>query len=252
MKIPHLLLLILSTSSAYAVPVLDNSDYRPPQPITVYTPVVPVSVATTSTPSAYQLADSINRLQSDVSQLKTKISEQSKVLTDLKQNQDNINANFDRRLSLVTGTGAAIVAPTTYKPKVIDPHTTASGDEKIRYETAYATFRNGAYDQAIAQFQTLQAAYPSGAYADNALYWMGEAYLKKGDKATAMQMFDNVVRNYPKGGKVPDSLLKLGMTQLSLKKTTNAKEYFDYLITNYPGTPAAGLAITKKAQAGIF
>jgi tol-pal system protein YbgF len=245
-------LLILSTSSAYAVPVLDNSDYRPPQPITVYTPVVPVSVATTSAPSSYQLADSINRLQSDVSQLKTKISEQSKVLTDLKHNQDSINANFDKRLSSVTGAGAALVSPTAYKAKVIDPHTTASADEKIRYEAAYAVLRNGAYDQAISQFQALQAAYPNGAYADNALYWMGEAYLKKGDKGAAMQMFDNVVRNYPKGGKVSDSLYKLGITQLSLKKTANAKEYFDYLIANYPGSPAAGLAITKKAQAGIY
>jgi tol-pal system protein YbgF len=244
MKIPYLLLLTLSTNSAYALPILDNSAYQQPTAFSTTSSIVAPPAVSSYSPSNYQLADSLTKLQNEVAQLKTKVSEQSKALAALKQNQDNITA----RLTGSTGTSSFI--PMTLATPV-DSQTTTLVNEKTFYENAYAVLRNGGYDQAIAQFQSLQTLYPNSAYADNALYWIGEAYLKKGDKNSAAQTFDQLVRRYPQGGKVPDALLKQGMTQLSLNQKAKAKEYFDYLIVTYPGSPAASIAITKRAEAGL-
>jgi tol-pal system protein YbgF len=134
-----------------------------------------------------------------------------------------------------------------------DPHVYATTqNEKNNYAHAYELLRLGDNDHAIAEFQSLISSYPNGEYADNALYWTGEALLKKGDKQGAMRSFDRVVYAYPRSGKVPDALLKLGMTQASLSNSSKAKAYYDYLIESYPGTPAAGLAYEKKRISGWY
>jgi tol-pal system protein YbgF len=258
MKFPYLLLLTLSTGSAYAAPLLDNGSYDY-QPVTTYsTPTTPVSmpsITASSGVSDYELSNTLNQLKSDVATLKTKIDGQAKTLADLKQRQETINVSVNNRLNSLTNTAAtppvSPLAKVVYSQPVAQ-NVTAIADEKSHYEAAYATFRSGNYPLAIAQMQALQATYPKGEYADNALYWMGESYLKLGDKNNAAQAFDLVVRNYPKGGKVPDALVKQGMTQLSLNNKAKAKEYFDYVITAYPGSSAAGIALTKRAQAGIY
>ncbi len=276
MKISQLILLMATVgiTCAYAEeqlpppPVLDHSTYRgglydPVQPASS----VPLQVNTPIlTPPNLPASDGLGRLQNDVTQLKSRVDEQGRALLTLKQRQDAINATLEQRLStLGSGVNATGGALGTHPVAPIVPQLDTSGfippssavaaplanSEKMRYQNAYTLFRNNQPDQAITEFKNIIASYPSGEYADNSQYWIGEALLKKGDKNGALLAFDQVVRSYPRSAKVPDALLKIGMTQLTLKNKAKAKEYLDFVIKNYPGTSAAGIAATKKSQAGI-
>jgi tol-pal system protein YbgF len=136
------------------------------------------------------------------------------------------------------------------RPNTTTSITPAGLTEKSRYDYAYSVFKAGDYNRAIAEFQSIIQTYPTGEYADNSMYWSGEAFLKKGDKVRAMQSFDQILRTFPKSPKAADALLKLGITQASIGNKAKAKEYYDYLITTYPGTPSANNAYSKRLQLG--
>ncbi|UOA10303.1 tol-pal system protein YbgF [Methylobacter sp. S3L5C] len=120
-----------------------------------------------------------------------------------------------------------------------------SGPEKQEYYQAYDELRNGHTDQSIAQFNSYLSKYPSGLYANNAQYWLGEAYRVKQDNDAARKAFNGVIEKYPNGAKVPDALLKLGYLEIELKNSAKAREYLTRVTTDYPKSPAALLAAKK-------
>jgi tol-pal system protein YbgF len=128
------------------------------------------------------------------------------------------------------------------KPDVAAP---VSGAEKEEYQQAYNELRNGHTDQSIEQFNAYLNKYPTGVYANNAQYWLGEAYRVKRDNNAARKAFNDVIEKYPNGAKVPDALLKLGYLEVEQKNLAKAREYLTRVTAGYPNTPAARLA-TKK------
>ena len=120
-----------------------------------------------------------------------------------------------------------------------------SAPEKKDYYDAYNELRNGHTDQSIAQFNSYLSKYPSSIYANNAQYWLGEAYRVKQDNDAARKAFNGVIEKYPNGAKVPDALLKLGYLEIEQKNPAKAREYLTRVTTEYPKSPAALLAEKK-------
>jgi tol-pal system protein YbgF len=120
-----------------------------------------------------------------------------------------------------------------------------SGAEKQEYQQAYNELRNGHTNDSIEQFNAYLGKYPTGIYANNAQYWLGEAYRVNQDNNAARKAFNDVIEKYPEGAKVPDALLKLGYMEMEQKNAEKAREYLTRVITEYPKSPAALLA-TKK------
>src|SRR3546814_6596898 len=58
--------------------------------------------------------------------------------------------------------------------------------------------------------------WPQGQYADNALYWSGEAYYVKRDYKSALAAFQAVLQRFPRSAKTPDAMLKSGLVQMDL------------------------------------
>jgi len=119
------------------------------------------------------------------------------------------------------------------------------GDEKQQYQQAYEALRNGHTAQAIAEFNTLLGKNPKGEYANNAQYWLGEAYRVNQDMDSARKAFNSVIENYPGSSKVPDALLKLGTIEAEQKNTAKAREYLTRVTVDFPGSTAARLAAKK-------
>jgi tol-pal system protein YbgF len=130
-------------------------------------------------------------------------------------------------------------------PKPKSDAVQVSGPEKQEYYQAYDELRNGHTNQSIAQFTTYLSKYPSGAYANNAQYWLGEAYRVNQDNDAARKAFNGVIEKYPDGAKVPDALLKLGYLEIEQKNLAKAREYLTRVTTDYPKSPAALLAAKK-------
>ena len=121
----------------------------------------------------------------------------------------------------------------------------ASGAEKQEYQQAYNELRNGHTDQSIEQFNAFLGKYPTGVYADNAQYWLGEAYRVNKNNDAARKAFNDVIEKYPDGAKVPDAILKLGYIEMEQKNPAKAREYLTRVTVDYPKSPAALLAAKK-------
>ena len=120
-----------------------------------------------------------------------------------------------------------------------------SGPEKQEYQQAYNELRNGHTNQSIEQFNAYLGKYPTGVYANNAQYWLGEAHRVNQDNDAARKAFNDVIEKYPEGAKVPDALLKLGYIEMEQKNAAKAREYLTRVTTDYPKSPAALLAAKK-------
>lgn len=137
-------------------------------------------------------------------------------------------------------------APLT--PKVSATSTEVSAPEKQDYSTAYNELRTGHTLQSIEQFKAFLSKYPNSLYANNAQYWLAEAYRVQHNNDAAFQAFVDVVEKYPNGAKVPDALLRLGMMEMEKNNTVKAREYFTRIASQFPKSQVAPIAEKKMLK----
>lgn len=113
------------------------------------------------------------------------------------------------------------------------------------YKAAYAALGRHEHDTAIAGFRKFLERWPAHDYADNAQYWLGEAYYDQRDYAHALVEFREVVKRYPAGNKAPDGLLKIGYCYAKLGDAAAARDVLSQVIEIYPKTDAAKLATNR-------
>lgn len=131
------------------------------------------------------------------------------------------------------------------KPPVVrgDAGALAKGsDERSAYNAAFDQLKAGQYVESARLFQSFLQAYPSGAYAPNALYWLGESYYVTQNYALAQEQFQALLDRYPTHDKAPGALLKVGLAQYGLKQMDGAEKTLTQVTQRYPGTDAARTA----------
>lgn len=269
-KLPAFLLycvhsLALADSMTLA-PVIDNSAY--PTGAIAQMPVQ----ASASMNNTYDLMTRLDEAQVEIQQLNGKLEEQANLIAELKKKQSALFADFDDRLQQVENklSGAKSAAPSetpvvkeseptqTVPPKSVSSATPAIGqspfatidDKKQPYQQAFDAFRGGQITEAIAQFNALLSKDPTNLYANNAQFWLGEAYRMNKDIPAAKKAFSAVLEKYPNSQKVPDALLKLGLIEMDAKNSAKAKELFTHVITDYPTSKPAEVAAKKLQQLG--
>src|ERR1700693_5475020 len=85
-----------------------------------------------------------------------------------------------------------------------------SSVEQAVYSQAFDALKAGSYSVAITGFKDFLGTYPASALAENAQYWLGEAYYVNHDYEAAAGAFRAVLKKWPDSRKAPDALLKLG------------------------------------------
>jgi tol-pal system protein YbgF len=121
-------------------------------------------------------------------------------------------------------------------------------EEQQIYQTAYSLIKAKKYNDAATTLQKMLRKYPSGQFAANAHYWLGELYGLMGKNDQAVMEFNNVVKNYPDSPKLADAQLKLGLLFAAQFKWPDAKSSFKKVINHYPGTSSAHLAAEQLKQ----
>jgi tol-pal system protein YbgF len=212
----------------------------------------------------FEILGRLEQLQREVQELRGIVEEQGHQLAELKTRQNNIYTDLDQRIAQLGGDAQPMAASgsdlTTAggatKPQENEVTTqTQSGEtvkpvqraaaEKALYQQAYELLRNGHNSQAIKAFKQVIQQFPAGEYADNAQYWLGEAYKVNQQPELAKAAFNKVIELYPDSPKVPDALLKLGYIEIEQNNLTKAREYLTRVKVDFPGTAAAHLA-TKR------
>jgi tol-pal system protein YbgF len=117
------------------------------------------------------------------------------------------------------------------------------------YRAAVELVKAGDHVSAVASLRAFIQKFPRHDYADNAQYWLGEAFYAQKEYSRALGEFRNVIETYPRGNKVPDALLKVGFCYHAMGQGEKAKAVLEQVVNLYPKTEPAVLA-SKRLEGG--
>lgn len=196
--------------------------------------------------SSVDIATTTTRLSEEVRSLR---GDTEKLRHDLDNNERRgreLYLDLDRRLQRLEGpqggqaNGAAASAPGNDGP--------ADPAEEQAYLAAFELLKAGKYGQSITQFKSMLEQWPNGRYADNGMYWTGEAQYVQRDYGAALETFEGLLQRFPSSSKAPDALLKSGFAHRELRQIDKAKATLQQVIEQYPNSSAAGLARQRLDQ----
>ena len=116
------------------------------------------------------------------------------------------------------------------------------------YRGALDLVRSERFGDAVGAFTRFIERFPSHPYADNALYWRGEAQYGQRQYLRALEDFEAVVERFPHGNKVPDALLKIAFCHQRLGDAAAASAFFERVVREFPSSVAAQLASREDAS----
>jgi tol-pal system protein YbgF len=201
--------------------------------------------------SLLDLANQMEALRGDVRAMRNDVDELNHSLEAAKKQQHDLYADLDQRMKVlearansVAAAGAAAGGAGGAVPAGAAPDSASSADvaDKVSYQAAFDLLKGSQYDHAIIAFQSFLATYPNSQLADNAQYWLGEAYYVNKSFPEALAAFQRVAQVYPQSRKVPDALLKVGFCDYELKQYGAARDALSQLVARFPDTPSAALA----------
>jgi len=126
-----------------------------------------------------------------------------------------------------------------------EPPADRGADAGNAYRAAVELVKAGDHAAGAAALRAFLAKHPRHSFADNAQYWLGEAYYAQKDYQSALTEFRAVIETYPRGNKVPDALLKVGYCYLALGQTERSRAVLEQVVTLYPKTEPAATAAKR-------
>jgi tol-pal system protein YbgF len=212
-----------------------------------------------------ELSQRLDEAQTSLRELRGRLEELEHSNEALRKQQRDLYADLDRRIAAAGGAGASAGAATGGAPATPNApatETAASGSadntggaggggngpssvEQAVYNQAFDALKAGSYSVAITGFKEFLGTYPTSPLAENAQYWLGEAYYVNRDYDAAAGAFRTVIRKWPDTRKAGDALLKLGYTQFEQKQYVAARATLQEVTKKYPGSEAAKLAAER-------
>ena len=146
------------------------------------------------------------------------------------------------------GEAAAAVAPTPGGPEgpLAGVPIPASAPEE--YRDGIELLRRGDNGGAIQKLREFLRKSPKSDLADDAQYWIGEAYFANRDYNRAILEFNEVLLRYPKGDKVPAALLRQAMAFAELGDKVDARLVLQKLVSEHGDSPEAEKGRQKLAE----
>jgi tol-pal system protein YbgF len=197
--------------------------------------------------SLLDLANQSDSLRNDLRTMHNDVDLLSNNLEASRKQQRDLYADLDRRMKSLesrggTGAGSAAGSGDAGSGGAGGDSSAPGSDDKAAYQTAFNLLKDSQYDRAIAAFQKFLIVYSDSSLADNAQYWLGEAYYVNKSYPEAQGAFQRVVDKYPQSRKRPDALLKIGYCRYELKQWDSAKGTLSQVVAQFPDTPAGHLA----------
>jgi tol-pal system protein YbgF len=191
-----------------------------------------------SNQSLLDMANQVESLRSDVRAMRNDVDVLNHSLESARKQQKDLYADLDARLKALEGRGGGAAAGTA-----AGAGDSSSADaDKGAYQAAFDLLKAGQYDRAIAGFQAFLSTYPASGLADNAQYWLGEAYYVNKQFPESLAAFQRVVEKFPGSRKLPDALLKIGYCDYELKDYSAARSALEQVAAKYPDSASARLA----------
>ena len=201
--------------------------------------------------SLLDMAQKLDAAQADVRSLRGRVEVLENTNEALRKQQRDLYADLDKRLAGFSGSapGAGGVGGTGGGPAATSgtPGGGAAA-EQAAYTQAFDALKSSNYPAAIGGFRNFLTTYPASSIADNAQYWLGEAYYVTKDYDQAATAFRTVGERWPSSRKSADALLKLGFTQFEQKKYAEARVTLSDVSRRFPDSDAARLATERLGR----
>ncbi|PZN30198.1 MAG: tol-pal system protein YbgF [Proteobacteria bacterium] len=194
--------------------------------------------------SLLEMSQRIEAAQSEVRVLRGQLEELQHAIGRNQDQQREVYADVDRRLSALEGGRMAGTSSASGNSALPVPE----GDDRANYQAAFDLLKEAKYTEAANAFSQFIATFPDSALADNAHYWLGEARYVNKQYAEALRDFRAVLEKFPDSRKTPDALLKIGYCNYELKNWDEARAALNQVAQEFAGTTAARLASQRLAK----
>ena len=126
-----------------------------------------------ATQSLLDVSNQLEALRADVRAMHNDVDLLTNNADLARKQQRDLYADLDQRMKALEGRGGSGAAAAG---SAAANAAAAATDDKNAYQAAFNLMKDGKYDGAIAAFEKFLTAYPDSSMAENAQYWLGEAY----------------------------------------------------------------------------
>jgi len=120
--------------------------------------------------------------------------------------------------------------------------TNNSENAKESFESSFELLRKGDYISAEDSLREYIKDFPTGAFTDDAKYWLAESLFSQNKYSEALGIFNEIIIEYPGSEKMMESILKSGFSYQELGDLSAAEAIFKRIIREYPNSSASSLA----------
>ncbi|MEW5925804.1 MAG: tol-pal system protein YbgF [Candidatus Zixiibacteriota bacterium] len=116
------------------------------------------------------------------------------------------------------------------------------------YDESFINIRRGQYEGAIQGFNEYLKYCGTQDMADNARFWIGEAYYSMENYRSAIDEFQKLLKDYPNSEKQAGAYYKIARSYEELGQKNDARATFQKLVDSFPGTLEAEQAKEKLKE----
>lgn len=84
-----------------------------------------------------------------------------------------------------------------------------TSEERDLYHYALKALREDRWDDGILLMESFVHQFPTSEFADNAIYWIAQAYLQKNETGLARVELERIIKDYPRGDRAKRALARL-------------------------------------------
>lgn len=179
--------------------------------------------------SLLELNNQIESMRGEIAKLRGNDEQLLRDVAEVQRQQKDVTQALDDRMRKLE----------PLKVKVDGAEFLVSSEEKLAYEQAIGTMREGDFDKSVAALSGFQRRYPASGYADSVRFWLGNALYGKRDYKEAINAFRVFVIGAPQHPRAPEALLALANSQVEMKDAKAARRTIEDLLKSYPQSEAA-------------
>ena len=112
------------------------------------------------------------------------------------------------------------------------------------FQKAISVGYSGQSSNKIKELEQFISEYPDSKLRDDAMYELGNSYVKSNESAKAMAIYNRLSNEYSMSSFVPKALLRQGLVYYNGSENESALTKFKMVAGDYPGTPEAVQAVS--------
>ncbi|MEJ7759990.1 MAG: tetratricopeptide repeat protein [Gemmatimonadaceae bacterium] len=179
--------------------------------------------------------------QSEIRALRQDILQVQEISGQSQRRLQEMRATLEQRNRQPQAQSSPLPTAETSTPVVVPPVEDAPGPNEL-FQLGRDQQSRGGNRAARAAFSDLLRRFPESDIADDAQFYLAEAYAAEGNAAAADSAYALVGAKYSSSIRAPTALYKRAVMAQTARRTTSARRLFNEVIRSYPQSDEADLA----------